>query len=165
MTMATKKSIFEEHLKAWLAARGNKKKRGEMVQHLCFVTGVHPKSVPRSCKRLQMRDPGTVECRGRTTYYTPDVIAALKNIWEIVGESCGENLHPMIGEYVRILTRDGVWKRGKETTAKLLVMSLGSVKNWDSKRTAQTSSIVFLLFSQLFYTRVVPARECGKLHH
>lgn len=141
MTMATKKSIFEEHLKEWLAAKGNKKKRGTMVQHLCFVTGVHPKSVPRSFRRVQMRGPGTLECRGRTTYYTPDVLAALKNIWEIAGESCGENLHPMIAEYVRILTRDGAWKHGKETTAKLLVMSLGSVK----KRVAKFSRTRFLV--------------------
>lgn len=138
--MATKNDILKEHLAAWLAARGDKKQRGEMARHLCFVTGVHPKSVPRSFKRLQMHDSGTPECRGRRTRYTPDVIAALKEIWETASEPCGENLHAVIGEYVQTLTRDGKWKHGDTATKKLLAMSLGLVK----KQVAKFSRRCFL---------------------
>jgi len=64
MTMETKKNIFKEHLGAWLKAKGDKKKRGDILRHICFVAGVHPKSVPRSFRRVQMRDPAHGERRG-----------------------------------------------------------------------------------------------------
>jgi tRNA-dihydrouridine synthase len=49
--MATKKDIFEEHLKAWLKAKGNRKRRGEITRHIVFVTKMHPGSVSRKLKR------------------------------------------------------------------------------------------------------------------
>jgi len=104
MTMETKKNIFEEHLGAWLKAKGDKKKKGDILRHICFITGANPKSVPRSFRRTQLRDPAKEERRGRKTEYTPDVIAALKDVWEAAREPCGENLHPLIPEYVRIFT-------------------------------------------------------------
>lgn len=126
--METKKNIFQEHLEAWLAARKDKKKRGEIIRHICFVAGAHPKSIPRSFKRVQMHDPGAKEQRGRKTEYTPDVIAALREVWEAASESCGENLHPMIPEYVHIFRRDRMWTHSEEATRKLLAMSCGLVK-------------------------------------
>lgn len=128
MTMETKKNIFAEHLAAWLKAGGNRKKRGEILRHICFVTGAHPKSVPRSFRRIQMRDPACEERRGRITEYTPDVTAALKDVSEAASEPCGENLHSQIAEYIRILTRDRMWRHGKEATAKLLRMSRATMK-------------------------------------
>lgn len=128
MNMVTKTSIFEEHLEKWLKARKNKKVRSEIIRSICFVTGVHPKSIPRSFKRLQMRDPSLPEERGRKRYYTMDSIAALKEVWEVGSEPCGDNLHAVIPEYVTILKRDNVWKHTKEATRKLLKMSLGTVK-------------------------------------
>lgn len=75
-----------------------------------------------------MRDHAQEERRGRKRRYTPDVIAALKNVWEAASESCGENLHPLIAEYARILQRDHMWTHDEEATKKLLAMSLASVK-------------------------------------
>lgn len=131
--METKKNIFIEHLGAWLKAKNDKKKRGEIIKHICFVAGVHPKSVPRSFMRVQMRDSGHQEKRGRKRTYTPDVTAALKDVWEAASESCGENLHPLITEYVHILQRDEMWKHDTEATKKLLVMSLATVKRSTEK--------------------------------
>jgi hypothetical protein len=62
-------------------------------------------------------------------YYTPDVTAALKELWLMSGELCGDNLAGLIPEYVRALTRDGQWTYGDETTGKLLSMSTGTVKD------------------------------------
>lgn len=126
MTMETKKNIFKEHLAAWLAA--NRKGRGEIIKQICAVANVHPKSVPRSFKRVQMHDPGQPEKRGRDVVYGSDVGAALKEISEAASHPCGENLHPLIPEYVRIFKRDGTWRHGEETTAKLLSMSCATVK-------------------------------------
>jgi len=128
MTMETKKNIFREHLRAWLGAGGDKQKRGEIIGHICAIANVHPKSVPRSFKRVQMRDPSAEEKRGRKTVYTPDVTVALKEVWEAASRPCGENLHGQIAEYVAILRRDAMWYHGAEATEKLLTMSLGLMK-------------------------------------
>ena len=128
MNMTTKKDIFKEHLLAWLNAHGNKKKRGAITDHICFVTGMHRNSVPRKFRMLQMRDPLRRDCRGRSTYYTPDVTAALKEVWIAGDEACGELLHPQIGEYIEILTRDGFWNHRNEVTVKLKTMSEHTVR-------------------------------------
>jgi hypothetical protein len=128
MNMATKKNIFEEHFSAWLKTRGKRKERGKITEHICFVTGMHRNSVPRKFKALQMRDPYKEEKRGRQIYYTPDVTAALREIWEVSDEACGELLHPQIKEYIEILDRDGFWEHSNEATAKLKAMSEHTVR-------------------------------------
>jgi hypothetical protein len=134
MNMITKTNIYKEHLNNWLEAnqKGDKKVKGDIISHICFITGCHSKSVPRSFKRLQLRGNGE-EKRGRKEYYTPDVILALKDVWDTASESCGENLHGIIGDYVNILKRDGDWSHSPEVTAKLLEMSLGTMKKKVSK--------------------------------
>ena len=124
MNMATKRSIFEELLSAWLTAKKDKGKRGEMIKHIVAVANVHPKGIARSFRRVQMRNPCIPEKRGRKTYYTPDVTAALKTVWNASDECCGENLHPMIDEYVSILKRDGQWNHDEISTRKLRMMSM-----------------------------------------
>ena len=139
--MTTKNNIYKEHLRGWLQAKNDKKKRGDIIKHICFVTGVHPKSVPRSFKRLQMRGNSEEEKRGRKQYYTPDVIYALKEVWDIAGEPCGENLFGVIADYVKILRRDKDWKHRNDITEKLLKMSLGTMK----KRVGKFSRKLFII--------------------
>lgn len=128
MTMAIKRAILAEHLSAWMGARKDKKQRGDILRHICFVTGMHPKAVPRAFHRIQMQDPGVPERRGRKTVYLPDTTAALKDVWEAASRPCGENLHSVIPEYVRILRRDRLWTHGAEATERLLRMSMATVK-------------------------------------
>lgn len=126
--MTTKQDIFQEHLSAWLKARGQRKQRREITDHVCFVTGMHRNSVPRKFKALQMRDSGRPDQRGRKVWYGPDVTAALRQVWEAGDEACGELLHPQIGEYITTMIRDGLWEYGREATAKLLEMSEHTVR-------------------------------------
>lgn len=128
MTMETKKNIFKEHLLEWLATEGNKQKRGGLTRDIARVAKVHMKSVPRSFRRVQMHDSGIPERRGRHITYGTDVNAALKEISEAASHPCGENLHALIPEYVRIFKRDKTWTYGKEMTEKLLTMSCATVK-------------------------------------
>lgn len=126
MIMQTKNDIFNEYLAEYLKA--DKGKKGEILNHVCFVTKMHRKASVRKFKHLQMKDPCKTERRGRETFYTHDVTDALKDIWEASSEVCGELLHPIIKEYVEIFVRDKMWKHGLETTDKLLFMSEATTK-------------------------------------
>jgi len=128
MTMATKHEVLVEHLPAWLEARKNKKRRGEIVRMICAAIRIHPKSVPRAMKRLHLRGKEKPLRPGRPRMYTPDVVSALFDVWEVGDQCCGELLHPMLGEYADALRKDGEWKHGDETTWKLLAMSERTVK-------------------------------------
>lgn len=124
--METKKNIFREHLAAWLAA--DRKGRGGIIKNICAVAKVHPKSVPRSFKRVQLRGKDEKERRGRPRVYGNGVTVALKEVSEAASHPCGENLHAVIAEYVAIFQRDGMWTHGKEATEGLLAMSCATVK-------------------------------------
>ena len=124
--MATKNDIFKEHLSSYLKAE--KQKKGEILKHVCFVTGMHRKAAIRKFTRLKKRSPYKEEKRGREMVYTPDVTAALKDVWEAGNEACGELLYPMVNEYIDILHKDGMWKHANEATRKLREMSEGTLK-------------------------------------
>ncbi|MFH1620996.1 MAG: hypothetical protein ABIB04_02835 [Patescibacteria group bacterium] len=126
--MATKKDIVRTHLDEWMRARKDWKRRAEITKHVAFVTGMHPKSVPRAFKREQMRDHGKISGRGRPIVYGSDVTAALKDIWDAANSPCGEILHPIIREYVEILRRDGMWSHLPSVTDKLLAMKEHTVR-------------------------------------
>jgi hypothetical protein len=126
MTMKTKTDIFNEYLGEYLKA--DKERKGKVLDHVCFVTKMHRKAAIRKFRALQLRDPCKQEKRGRNEYYGPDVTFALKEIWEIGNEVCGELLFPMINEYIEILRRDKLWKHGDVATSKLRAMKLATVK-------------------------------------
>lgn len=128
MTMDTRGKVFAEQLSAWLKAKGNRNKRGEITAHMVFATKCHPKSVSRTFKRLQLRGAAHPERRGRFRIYGHTVTAALREVWEVGDHACGELLHPMIAEYVAALQKDMQWKHGSEVTAKLFMMSERTVK-------------------------------------
>jgi hypothetical protein len=126
MTMGTINEIFKTHLARYLKA--SKEQKGELLNHVCVITGMHRKAAVRKFRRLQLRDPHREERRGRSVYYTSDVTAALRYTWDISHELCAERLHAVIREYVSILRRDGSWKWNDKTTGKLLSMSIGTMK-------------------------------------
>jgi len=126
MTMATKKEIFKEHLAEYLQA--GKDRKSELLNAVCTVTSMHRKAAVRKFRVLQRRDPLREVKRGRSELYTPDVTAALRDVWDAGNEVCGELLHPMIAEYVHTLQRDKLWKHGSGATKKLIAMSEATVK-------------------------------------
>jgi len=95
MTMATKHDVLAEHLPAWLAARKDKKKRGDLIRLICQAIRLHPKSIPRAMKRLRLRGKERAKRPGRPRRYGLDVAAALFDVREAGDHCCGELLHPM----------------------------------------------------------------------
>ena len=102
MKMETKQEIFARYKTEYYQARtvkGGRKTLTGIIDTVKSVTGMGRKSVIRAFNHLQMKDPSAGERRGRSLYYTADVTAALKNVWEAGGQVCGELLHPMVKEY------------------------------------------------------------------
>lgn len=131
MKMETKHEVFARYQKEYLKVRRQKGKRTELsaiISTIQSVTRMGRKSVIRALRREQLRDPTQEEHRGRHVYYTPDTTTALKEVWEVGAEVCGELLHPMVTEYVSILERDKIWRHSDEATGKLLSMSMGTMK-------------------------------------
>jgi hypothetical protein len=154
MNMATKNNIFEEKLEEYCVA--GKKRKGEILDAVVEVSGLKRKGAIKRFRAMQMRDPCAGEKRGRPRTYTPDCVAALKEVWEIGSESCGENLHPQISEYVDIQIRRETWKHDDVATFKLRKMSVGSVKkyvgqfvrtrrNFGGRGTTEESSIISMV--------------------
>ena len=154
MTMQHKQGAFEEKAEEYRNAK--KKRKSAILSSLVEVTGLTRKACIKRFTFLRSRDPCSMEQRGRPRYYTPDVIAALSDVWEIGSEACGENLHPQIGEYVDIQIREKAWKHDDLATGKLLKMSLGSVKKYvgnftrtrrsfGGKGTTQKSSVISMV--------------------
>lgn len=133
MNMGTKNQIFErykqEYFKAKTEKKGGRKTLTRILDTVCEVTGIKRKSAVRKFNKLQTKDSSAEDTRGRPVLYTPNVTAALKEVWEAGGEACGELTKPMIREYVSIFQRDGIWNHSDEATGKLLAMSEGTVKS------------------------------------
>lgn len=127
MNTAIKQGVFEEKLEEYLQA--NKRGKSMLLDVVTRVTGLHRKSAVRRFKKLQLQGYKK-EKRGRPTYYTPDCIEALEEIWKMGSEACGENLHSQIAEYVTIQIREHEWKHSDIVTGKLRAMSLGSMKKY-----------------------------------
>ena len=132
MTMETKNEIFEryksEYYKARAMLKGGRKRCGEILTIVCDVAKMVRKAAIRKFTRMQTKDPCSEEKRGRSVYYTADVTAALKDIWDASNGLCGELLHPLIGEYVEIFRRDKTWDHSDEATGKLLKISERTTK-------------------------------------
>jgi hypothetical protein len=154
MTMQHKKGVFEEKCEEYWKAR--KKRKSEILRSLVEVTGLTKNACIKRLCSMQLKDPCSQEQRGRPRYYTPDVIAALKDVWDIGSESCGENLHSSINEYIDIQIRDDDWKHDDLATYKLRKMSIGSVKhyvgqftrtrrNFGGKSTTKKSSVISMV--------------------
>jgi hypothetical protein len=126
MNMVTKKDVFQEKLGAYAAA--DKRGKGVILDAVSLVSGLARKAVIRRFRRMQLRGRYEGRKRGRPRLYTNDVIAALKEVWEIGSEACGENLHPMIGEYIAAAMKERSWHHTRDATEKLRRMSLGSMK-------------------------------------
>ena len=130
MTMKTKHEVIEDALREYL--RASKQLKTEILDRLEKVTRMERKSIIRRFRVLQRRREGYDwhDHRGRPVYYTPDVTAALHEVWTISHELCAERLHPILGEYVEILIRDKMWEHSDEATGKLRSMSLGTMKGF-----------------------------------
>lgn len=128
--MKTALDPFEKYKEEYWKA--NKKRKGEILNVMAELTGLHKKSIIRKFRALQFTDTASKKSmpvkQGRPCVYDPEIVLALKELWELSGKLCGELLHPMIEEYLNQYKNSGDWKYGKEVDDKLLRISVSTVK-------------------------------------
>lgn len=130
MNMATKHELLRDHLEEWLSTKGNKTARGKLTTELAKAVKMHPKSIGRSMRTIQLasrRKRG--EKRGRARYYDKAVDAAIYELWESMEYPCAETMHPMLSTYIKSHQANECWTHSDETTGKLSAISLGTLKN------------------------------------
>ena len=127
MNRAMQKTIILEHLQEYITASAVRKT--EILNHVCFTTGMQRKAVIRAFSREQKRSNWRAPPKlGRPRYYTAETEAALAWLWEQYEYPSAERLHNELPEAVRIFRRDSMWDYDLTTTSQLLEMSLGAMK-------------------------------------
>jgi len=130
MNMATKHEVLQDHLQDWLAAAGNKEKRGALTKKLSSTLKMHEKSVPRAMRRLQLRSSSNVVRTGQPRTYGTDVDAALAQVWELMGYPCAEHMtQRTIDEHIAECVQEKEWHFSDRTTDLLRAMSEGTRKD------------------------------------
>jgi hypothetical protein len=130
--METTINPFEKYQEEYWKKKTSKTRKGEILDAVSDLTGMHRKAIVRKFRILQLRDEVDKQTRltrpGRPTIYGSEATTALKELWSLADKLCGELLHPMIGEYIEQCKTYGSWKYGEETETKLRCMSVSTVK-------------------------------------
>lgn len=105
------------------ASRGEK---GRVLDELCATTGWH-RNHARKALAAALR-PRVTRPRGpRAPKYGPEVIAALRFCWAVLGAPTGKRLAPMMGELVPTLRRFAELDVSDQTAAALVAISAATI--------------------------------------
>ena len=123
MTQASIAELVESWRPRYL--RASRKEKTLILNEFVALTGYHRKSAIRLLRNG--RKPKHLDRRGRPRIYTPDVKAALLEVWEACGCICSKRLAPFLPEIVSVLKQKGVLKIRPETEKLLLGMSAATI--------------------------------------
>jgi hypothetical protein len=96
-----------------------------ILDQFVALNGYHRKSAIRLFQKGMW--PKTTDRRGRPQVYTPDVKAALLQVWEACGQICSKRLASFPPEIVAVLKREGELKVPPETERLLVRMSAATI--------------------------------------
>lgn len=129
MNTMIKHEVLRANLKEWLACKGDRKKRGELAVKLAKSIKMHPKSIGRSMRTIQLKPKHKKKRSGRKITYGKNVDAAIYDIWDAMFCPCGEIMHPSIETYIEAFKEENKWKHANDATKLLSEISLGTLKN------------------------------------
>jgi hypothetical protein len=118
---------LEELVRAWRPRylRANRKEKTRILDEFVALTDYHRKSAIRLLRNGMK--PKVMDKRGRPRVYTPDVKAALLQVWEACGQICSKRLAPFLPEIVAVLEREGELKLPPDTKRLLVRMSAATI--------------------------------------
>ncbi len=123
MTQASIRELVESWRPRYLKA--DRKGKTEILNEFVALSGYHRKAAIRVLRKGYK--PRSWDRRGRPRVYTPDVKAALLEVWEACGGICSKRLAPFLPELVAALKREGVLKLRPETEKLLVRMSAATI--------------------------------------
>jgi len=131
MNMQAKHQLTLSVLPRYL--RANKEAKKRILDEYCANAGYHRKHAIRKLKEYQLTHGIRWEKTGKHTrrrekVYDIRVEAALATLWNAYDRICAERIHPNIEEMVQKLSAFGVLKLGPITQAKVIHISLGTLK-------------------------------------
>jgi len=128
--MKTNLDPFEKYKKEYRKA--DKKRKGEILNIVFDLTGMHKKAIIRKFRSLQLKSEIDKEARlkkpGRPRLYNRETVFTLEKLWLLSKKLCGELLHPMISEYINQYKKNSAWKYAEVVDDKLCAMSVSTVK-------------------------------------
>ena len=105
--------------------RPSRKEKTVLLSEFVALTGYHCKFAIRLLRNG--RRPKAMDRRGRPWVYTPEVKAALLQVWEACGRICSKWLAPFLPEIVAVLKREGELTLPPETERLLVQMSPATI--------------------------------------
>jgi hypothetical protein len=104
--------------------KASRDQKSKMLDEFVAVTGFHRKAAIRRLRRVRRR---CGKRQGRPPRYTPDVIAALRAVWEVCGGICSKRLAPFLAEAVMLLEREGKIVVPTDVRERLITMSPATI--------------------------------------
>jgi hypothetical protein len=123
MTQASVAEVVGALRPRYLRARRGDKTM--ILDEFVALTGYHRKAAIRVLRNG--RNPKGRDRRGRPRVYTPDVKAALLQVWEACGRICSKRLAPFLPEIVAVLQREGELALAPDTRRLLVQMSPATI--------------------------------------
>ncbi len=121
LTVGQRKAVTKANATRY--KRASKADKGKILDELCQTTGWHRNHARRAL--LGALRPTLVPAprRARTPVYGPEVLAALRFCWAVLGAPTGKRLAPVMVELVSTLRRFAELEISDELAALLVVMS------------------------------------------
>ena len=107
--------------------QAKKAERGRLLDALCLASGYHRKAAIRLLRHGKAAEARGREARGRASRYGPAEVAALRQVWEVSGRSCGKRLAPQVAPLLAALERHGELALPEAVRNRLLGVSAATI--------------------------------------
>ncbi|MDZ4168981.1 MAG: transposase family protein [Coriobacteriia bacterium] len=107
--------------------RAAKRRRGEILDTLCSITGYNRDHAARLLRAGPPPRKPPKRRRTRPRVYDADVLFALRRIWATLDGICGKRLHAALPEMVEVMERCGELSISSEVRARLRSISASTI--------------------------------------